>query len=102
MPLREFWLRVRNGIGLRGQQDSIDSRHLDPVRLRERLGRSSAWLTPQTVEGFDPDDFDFLPPGERDGLAENVRAFLAVARAIPADGSASPEQLDAALTPFLA
>ena len=50
------------------------------------------WLTPKSVEGFDPADFEDLPEKEREKLAKEVAAFLAIAREVPANARARKTQ----------
>lgn len=45
--------------------------------------RGDPWLTPDSVEGFDPDDFADWPEPEREKLRAEVEAFLEIARQIP-------------------
>jgi hypothetical protein len=45
------------------------------------------WLTPKSVEGFDPTDFSDWPKNESEQLAQQVGAFLAVAQRFPANAA---------------
>jgi hypothetical protein len=56
---------------------------LDEDQLAETLRRAALWLTPLSVEGFDPDDFAFLPPREREDLMRSVEDFRRVAATVP-------------------
>lgn len=44
--------------------------------------QGDAWLTPLSVEGFDPADFADWPKEERERLQAEVEAFLAIAREV--------------------
>ncbi len=58
------------------------------------------WLTPATVEGFDPDDFTFLPQSERDERKTSVERFRKVAETVPDSGPATKEPIKEALPRF--
>lgn len=50
------------------------------------------WLTPKSVEGFDPADFGDWPRKEREELANKVAAFLDIATRVGADKPATKTQ----------
>jgi hypothetical protein len=50
---------------------------------------ANLWLTKKSVEGFDPADFANWPKQEREELAKEVEAFLAIAGQVPANKPAS-------------
>jgi hypothetical protein len=50
------------------------------------------WLTPKSVEGFEPADFADWPREEREELEREVAAFLAIAREVPPDQPATKAQ----------
>lgn len=51
--------------------------------LSSVLHAGDLWLTPKSVDGFDPVEFADWPKKQREELAKVVRAFLAVAKKIP-------------------
>jgi hypothetical protein len=71
---------------------SIASRQLESARfdlgceaqdsdaIAELASRRQDWLTPQTVNGYDPADFEFLSSEEQRDLRESIESFLAEAR----------------------
>jgi hypothetical protein len=75
----------------------LNPEHLSDI-LRERL----FWLTPATVEGFDPDDFGELSDEARERLARSVRAFRAIAEQASAEKSPSEDQVREASAHFIA
>lgn len=68
-----------------GQHDS--DAYLDAV-----LNTTDPWLTPRSVEGFDPADFASWPQGERNELARAVAAFLEIADKVPPNKPATKAQ----------
>jgi hypothetical protein len=54
------------------------------------------WLTERSVEGFDRADFANWPEGERESLAKEVEAFLAIAGQMKTDKPATRTQSDRA------
>jgi hypothetical protein len=50
------------------------------------------WLTPKSVEGFEPADFADWPKEEREELEREVAAFLAIAREVPPNQPATKAQ----------
>jgi hypothetical protein len=73
--------RVTSGQG--AQRDAYLSSKLDSADL---------WLTPKSVEGFDPADFRDWPQDDRDELAKEVAGFLAIAKQVPANKPATKIQ----------
>src|SRR5262245_25446705 len=60
--------------------------------LAAKLHSADLWLTPKSVEGFDPTDFTNWPDKERKELEAEVTAFLAVAKQVPANKPATKGQ----------
>ena len=58
---------------VRGQEDA------DYATLKRS---SPIWLTPRTVAGFDPDEFQFLTDEQRRSLSEGVTEFRRIAEAV--------------------
>lgn len=101
MSLHDFWTSVRTGMRLYAPGRVIsDSPRLDAEAIRAALAKADLWLTPSVVRGYDPSDFPFLPPDERDELTRLVADFRAVASQVPPRKPATPAQVDAALPLF--
>jgi len=100
MALREFWTSVRTAAGLLLPTAAADSTGVDPIQIEVQLQNAAVWLTPESVEGYAPEDFGFLSEEERARLAECVDDFLAVAGQVPADQPATQNQVDAAQRPL--
>jgi hypothetical protein len=77
-----------------------DVPHLNPQITAERWQRATSWLTPQSVEGFDPQDFSDLPPPKQQELRRAVDGFLAVAATVPPNAPATKQQVRKALSHF--
>lgn len=73
---------------------------LDEKSIQQDLVRSAIWLTPKSVKGFEPEDFQELDAGMRKELDDAVREFLGVASQVPATQPATPEQYHAAAAAF--
>ncbi len=62
------------------------------AHLSSALHFADLWLTPRSVEGFDPADFADWPRKEREELAREVAAFLEIARRVQANKPATKTQ----------
>jgi hypothetical protein len=64
------------------------------ISSEERTSYSTRdpWLTPLSVEGFDPADFAEWPKKERERLEREVDAFLAITREVPPNEPAPKAQ----------
>ena len=82
MALRDFWIHVRTAAGLFTPRGIVDSPRLDAEAIEGSLRGSTQWLTPHTVDGFDEEDFSFLPDTERARLARLVAEFREVASTV--------------------
>lgn len=102
MALSDFLTNLRTAAMFLEPKVEFDGPGRDAADFRESLKKADIWLTPKAVDGFDPMDFAFLPPTERAELDRNVEAFRRPAGQVPRDRPATPEQAEAALTPFLA
>jgi hypothetical protein len=60
--------------------------------LSSTLHSADLWLTPKSVEGLDPADFADWPQKEREELAEEVAAFLEIARQVAGNKPATRTQ----------
>jgi hypothetical protein len=95
MSVQEFWTSVTTAKGLLARpMVEVDSPKSDSTSIARTIERAELWLTPESVDGFDPAEFDFLPPDECAELAEAVARFREVAEQVPFDGPATREQSD--------
>ncbi len=101
MALSEFWQSVQAGARFVSPNVSVDSPKLDASAIERSLRLSTIWLTPRVVEGFDPDDFNFLPPPQRNGLFKSVQSFRSIAEKVPADKPPTSLQIAKALPSFV-
>jgi hypothetical protein len=77
-----------------------DSPNPDPAALERQIARAAIWLTPKSVSGFNAADFPELGPDRQGELQAAVREFLEVAKEVPPDQPATPEQLGNARVAF--
>ena len=98
--LEDFLLNVRTAARLLAPTVDADSVAANPHWIEQGLATAAIWLTPRTVEQFDPDDFDFLSDGERDQLSEAVEQFRSIAGQVPPDDPALPTQQQEARQAF--
>jgi hypothetical protein len=100
MALEQFWRNVKIGASYVWPDVQTDVAGLDRKRLARLLKNAPFWLTPATVEGYDPGDFAFVPQTEQDELKTSVEGFRKVAETVPDDGPATKEQIQEALPRF--
>jgi hypothetical protein len=101
MPIDYFWQNLRTAASEFGPPAmSADAAERDTDAWERRLQNPDRWLTPRSVDGFDPTDFDFLESEQREALRRSVEAFLAVAAAVPRKKAASPRQVREGGTAF--
>ncbi len=81
---------------------AADNHYLNPDDLAKQLDRAAIWVTPKSVEGYDPCDFVDLPPLQQQELREAVEGFREIARKVPKDGPPTAAQLQEAKPLFLA
>jgi hypothetical protein len=101
MAKTDFFLSVRTAVAFLTPRVEVDNPYTDVRKMEQALGRAAIWLTPKSVEGFDPHDFADLPEQERQSLVENVQQFMHVAETVPSNQPATPQQIQAALLPFM-
>ncbi len=77
-----------------------DSNQLDPKTIEHLVARAAIWLTPKSVNGFNPADFPELGLDRQRELQSAVQDFLTVAKQVPPNEPASPEQLGNARVAF--
>lgn len=90
MALADFWNGVRKGLALFVPSRVVeDSQRLDIERIQAILDQADVWLTPDTVRGYDPEDFSFLSEESRSELTRLVKEFSRIAGTVgprrPAD-----------------
>jgi hypothetical protein len=95
MALDTFWWTVKSAARSSFGRVRSDSPHVATSSLERRLRNAVPWLTPAAVEGFDSNDFSFLPSDEREELRSCVERFRQVAATVPVDGPATEEQIRA-------
>jgi hypothetical protein len=79
---------------------TADSPLLNPEGIGQILRKATIWLNPKSVEGFDEQDFDFLPSAERQALTASVNRFREIARQVSPTAPATEEQIQQALPEF--
>jgi hypothetical protein len=89
MPIDDFWLNLRTAARHLAPTVAVDSPRADSERLERALQSAALWLTPHSVEGYDPRDFAFLAPADIENLTRNVERFRAVAAQVPTGQPAS-------------
>ena len=100
MAIKDFWNNIRAGASLTSSQAVVDSPRLNAERIESILRSATSWLTPKSVEGYDPDDFDFLADEERQRLTDNIKHFRATASKVPHIGPPTNEQIREAMPEF--
>jgi hypothetical protein len=100
MSREEFFDSVRNSAALATPAAATDHPGHNPIDLTRALRRAAIWLTPKSVEGFDPHDFEDLDPKRRQRLEAAVRGFRDVAGRVPANAPATDEQAKAGWSRF--
>lgn len=104
MALDDFWASIRTAASLHSPTVAADTP--EAVAAWERILRQARlWLTPRSVEGYDPVDFSFLDEGEQTRLRDGVERFRAAAGQVAADAAPTERQAkegDAAFRAILA
>ena len=96
MAIQDFFLGVQIAASLQTPRVQTDSSRLKPDQIQRTLRRACLWLTPATMQGFDPRDFTFLPKAEQVELQNGVEAFLRIAEQVPGNGPCTPQQQESA------
>ncbi len=97
---RDFLSHFRIARNLFVPKVSVDSPIVDAEKTEKMLVRAAIWLTPKSVFGFDPADFQELGKARQKELEEAVQEFLAVANHVPPDNPATEEQFRTASVAF--
>jgi hypothetical protein len=100
MSLEDFWMSVRTGARFITPIPVADSIGMDRAEVERALRNHPVWATPDSVEWFDPKDFDFLPAPERQELIDSVERFLSVVLHVSPDQPATDQQVQEALPYF--
>ena len=75
MAFHDFWNKVRIGAKLYDPGFIAEAPPLDADAIEEMLRKTTHWVTPRSVAGFDETEFAFLPDGERAQLTKLVADF---------------------------
>lgn len=100
MAIEVFWpnlLRAVNRFGLSVREGSTP---LDTESQDRMLRDAATWLTPESVEGFDPNDFGFLPDEQQKALRESVERFRTVACQVSENTPATQAQFEEGRSAF--
>jgi len=99
---KDFLLNFRIGRNLfvHPQRVEADSATVDTAKIADALSRAAIWLTPKSVAGFNAADFPELGLDRQVELQTAVQNFLAVAKQVPANRAATPEQYGNAMVAF--
>jgi hypothetical protein len=100
MAKEEFFANVRNAAGFLKFSGETAGSNLDEGARNHRLEQAAEWLTPRSVEGYDPADFSDLPQEDRDALGQAVEDFLVIAREVPTTAAPTKDQVRAVLRSF--
>lgn len=93
MSLEDFFQNLRIGQRLLERPSaSTDAPSTSGSALATTIEQTDLWLTPRIVSGHNPDDLDFLTPNDRDAVNAAVRQFLDIARTVPPNQPATPDQ----------
>ena len=103
MALKDFWIRIRNGLRFSRQHRVIsDAQRYEKDELAQAMAGSDMWCSARSVADYREEDFAFLPSAERIALTEHVQAFRAIASEFDPAKPAGPAQRDAAFPHFKA
>src|SRR5208337_4845409 len=102
VPKREeFILDVRRAARLEQKPTvATDSEMINPDTVSKALQRAALWLTPKTVERYDPAEFTSWAENLQSELRSAVDDFRAVAKAVPPDKAATTAQFRDGLAAF--
>jgi hypothetical protein len=100
MAIDDFWLNIRTAASFYAPTVTTDMPHLDAEELERMLRAAVMWLTPDAVDGFDPNDFKFLDEQRQAALRASVERFRAVASQVPVNRAATRAQAEAGRAAF--
>lgn len=101
MAKNDFFQNVRRAVGFVAPRAVADNPYTKPHEIERALRGATIWLTPRSVEGFDPRDFGELSPNDRDNLATSVESFVDIARKVDLKKPATADEVDRALPRFM-
>jgi hypothetical protein len=101
MAIVYFWANLWRAARHFAPALSADSPGIDASTLEQALQGTSTWLTPRSVDGFDPGDFAFLEPAQQQALNHAVERFRTEASQVPTKNPPSPQQAKEAAAAFL-
>lgn len=93
MARQEFLLNLKTAAGFLSPRVQANGVRLGSEYLERILRRSTIWLTPRALDGFDVADYPDLDPKTRDRLVRAIERFQAVARRIDPKEPASDADL---------
>jgi hypothetical protein len=99
---QDFIQNVRGAVQFVAPRVEADNPYTRPQDLEKKLRHAAVWLTPRSVKGYRPDDFQDLPSDRQAKLRQAVEKFTAVAGEVPHATPATPGQVRAALPHFMA
>lgn len=79
MALSEFLLNVRTAAVFFSRHLDFENPEFIPADVPDAIRHAEVWLKPQTVSGFDPEDFRYLGGDRARELADRVDEFRRVA-----------------------
>jgi hypothetical protein len=97
MSLPEFVQNVKTAEHFLPPKAATDSSASGANGTARDLEEAAIWLSPGTVKGFDPRDFDDMPPDQLAELTANVERFRRVAERVPGDKPVPLDDLSEAL-----
>ncbi len=101
MALKRFWTSICSAARFLVPAVIADAPIFDGSDIEAGLRRTRDWLTPESVAGFDEQNFGFLADDTRRRMAQCVNDFRAIAQQVASDEQGSDEQLEAALPSLL-
>lgn len=100
MALSEFLLNVRTAAIFFSPHLDFENPEFVPTDVPDAIRHADIWLKPQTVSGFDPEDFGYLGSNRAGELAERVDEFRRLAESV--DGRApTPDEVERTGAPLL-
>jgi hypothetical protein len=94
MAIDDFWLNLRTAASLFAPTATADSARVDAGHVERMLRGAAMWLTPGSVDGFDPNDFRFLGEEQQETLRMSIERFRAAASQVPGNEPATRSQAE--------
>lgn len=89
MAIDDFWRNLRTAASLVAPSATTDWLDADTGAVESHLRAAMIWLTPRSVDGFDPNDFRFLDEDQQVALQESIERFRKVAEQVPGNKPAT-------------